>query len=257
MLEFDLPGFTATMRDLGEVEASCRPREREQLDTTNKGFLLGRLEAAESFATRLGLDAAARESKQFIERLNRPNLGPPDLSEVAQRLERLRRNVENQLQGKLFMFIPADKARLYSGELLFGEAVERKFPSAAPDIAEAGKCFAAGRHTACVFHLMRVMERGVQAFAVKLRVPEKIIRLRDWGSILGALKRKIDAIAGKTVKTKSKKESYSEAWAFLDRAKDAWRNPTMHPKVTTYSEEEAKEVFDCTKAFMGRLAGIV
>ena len=39
--------------------------------------------------------------------------------------------------------------------------------------------------------------------------------------------------------------------------KDAWRNPTMHDIERSYQEEEAQEVWDCAKAFMGRLVGML
>ena len=41
--------------------------------------------------------------------------------------------------------------------------VNDKFPSAAFDIDEAGKCLAIGRSTAAVFHLMRALETAIRA----------------------------------------------------------------------------------------------
>jgi hypothetical protein len=43
------------------------------------------------------------------------------------------------------------------------------------DADEAGKCFAVGRYTACVFHLMRIMERCVQKMGRDLGVYDKIV----------------------------------------------------------------------------------
>ncbi len=65
---------------------------------------------------------------------------------------------------------PSQGQHFYAGANLLGEAVQERFPSLATDIDEAGKCFATGRFTATVFHLMRVMEVGVQEFCEALGV---------------------------------------------------------------------------------------
>ena len=48
------------------------------------------------------------------------------------------------------------------------------FPAANHEASEAGKCFATARYTACVFHLMRVMEVGVQEFGAVLSVAGEV-----------------------------------------------------------------------------------
>ena len=56
-------------------------------------------------------------------------------------------------------------------EPIFGKDIADKFPNHVGDMLEAGNCFMLGRNTACVFHLMRVMEAAVQGFGTKLGVP--------------------------------------------------------------------------------------
>src|SRR5579859_3823509 len=60
------------------------------------------------------------------------------------------------------------RAKYYCDTKLFGEEVDNRLPAVATDISEAGKCFATARWTAAVFHLMRVMEVGVQELATKI-----------------------------------------------------------------------------------------
>jgi hypothetical protein len=50
--------------------------------------------------------------------------------------------------------------------------VTTNFSSTSFDIEEAGKCFATGRNTATVMHLMRVMEIGLKAAAIGMNVPD-------------------------------------------------------------------------------------
>ncbi len=64
--------------------------------------------------------------------------------------------LRDELSLSTVFVIPADKARYFqTNATLFGAEVDGKFPSAAFEIAEAGKCLALERNTAAVFHLMR------------------------------------------------------------------------------------------------------
>ncbi len=131
---------------------------------------------------------------------------------------------------------------------LFGEKVENRIPNASNDISEAGKCFATGRYTATVFHLMRAMEAAVQELSKSLRIA-KIDR--EWGKLLSDIGSKIEEM-----EKGEERNKWSHAHATLYHVKQAWRNETMHPKAT-YTEEEAKEVFDAVKAFMRHLATLL
>ena len=52
----------------------------------------------------------------------------------------------------------------------FGDEVANAFPNLIEDIDEAAKCLALSRYTACMFHLMRVMESSIHRLAKKLKV---------------------------------------------------------------------------------------
>jgi hypothetical protein len=54
---------------------------------------------------------------------------------------------------------------LYTNPLAGWEAVVEKFPAAADDLEEAGRCLALQLPTAAVFHLMRVNELGLYTVA--------------------------------------------------------------------------------------------
>ena len=70
---------------------------------------------------------------------------------------------EDEMSSKNCFIIPAGKEGFFDPvEPIFGLDVESKFSVMSEDIAEAGKCLALERSTAAVFHLMRVMEIGVQ-----------------------------------------------------------------------------------------------
>ena len=89
---------------------------------------------------------------------------------------------EAELSARMFFYMPAERAKYFADEPLFGEAVANKFPKLAEDISEAGKCFACGRYTATVFHLMRLMEASLERLVKLLRLT--IGLNRPWGRIL-------------------------------------------------------------------------
>ena len=148
------------------------------------------------------------------------------------------------------MRVPSEYARFYRDRQIFGERVEVAFPSAIKDIEASGKCLAFGEGTACVFHLMRIMELGLKVLARPLAIPYA----PSWESYL----KQIETQMTKKHKTKSKKWKKEEP-LFRDLAGDlqmvkiAWRNPTMHI-VRHYDQSEAEDVFRAVRAFMKRLA---
>ena len=123
------------------------------------------------------------------------------------------------------------------------------FPSAIDDVDEAGKCLALDRGTACVMHLMRVMEAGLKVLAGVLGVTQQ----NDWGSYL----RKIDDELKKRMNTSGARSPdeafYSEVYFGFDAVRRAWRNPTMHVAVS-YTPERAEEIAGSVRSFMRHLA---
>ena len=175
-------------------------------------------------------------------------IGQKDFAKLAKAAEELSSRVEDELHGELFLYIPSNSLGYYSGQDLFGKAVSDKFPNAKEDIESAGKCLAVGQYTACVFHLMRAMEGSVSALSANLSIPNPE---REWGKLLSDIHTEIEKMAkGQT------RDSWSESHANLYHVKQAWRNKTMHPK-STYTGEQAKEVFQAVRVFMSHLATLV
>lgn len=139
--------------------------------------------------------------------------------------------------------------KYYSNPKLFGDEVFDRFSSANDDIFEAGACLAFERSTACVMHLMKVLEVGLAALAQELGADKQ----NDWGSYIREIGKKLDARA-KGAKARSGDEQFfAEAGASFDRMKRAWRNPTMHPD-RSYSQQRAEEILLAVKSFMIHLS---
>ena len=173
--------------------------------------------------------------------------------EIRHHLEQVEVVFREELQTKLFFFIPTSRAQLYDDPIPFGEGVSTSFPAAKYDIAEAGKCFACGRWTAAVFHVSRALEVALGALANATGVqPDK-----NWNLLIDQIEKQIRtglvAPSPKPHDWKSVEQFYSEAAAHFRNIKNGWRNPVSHPGVA-YDEESAKAIFDSSRAFMRHLA---
>lgn len=162
-----------------------------------------------------------------------------------------KRTFQTELETKLFFYIPDHRASFYKDNQL-DKNVKKKFPiTVHNDMEKAGNCYATENYTACVFHLMRVMESGVQILGDKLNVP--LTTEKDWDTILKNIRTEINI---KYPKSHSENIKWKNLLAKLETVKDAWRNPTMHPKAT-YDESEARDIILSVKIFMNKLANLL
>lgn len=151
-----------------------------------------------------------------------------EYSELNAQLRALRETLEDELRSLFVLYMPPKQATSFlAGSALLGAKVESKFPALATDIEEAGKCLGTGRTTAAVFHLMRVMETGVQELAGSLGVA--VPQEKMWQPLLDEIDKAIRGLPLKDAKT----AQYAEASANLFNVKLAWRNEVMHPKRRT------------------------
>jgi|ERR1035437_1644124 hypothetical protein len=164
--------------------------------------------------------------------------------------------VQEDLEKETFLHVPYAGVLLYEpAEPLFGPLVESNFLSCSYDIVEAGKCCALHRSTACVFHLMRVLEVGLSVLAVRFGVPSDHA---NWQKIIEGIEKAIRGMASdpnRSTDWKDQQEYYSQAASHFMVFKDAWRNHTMHARTNSkYTEEEARRILDNVLGFMQKLA---
>lgn len=188
-----------------------------------------------------------------IDRLEKSIALPPvsDIPTLAQSLRHLIARVQDELGAQYFFHLDQRDVPFYVTDHPFGEMVSEKFDWATEDISEAGKCMALQRPTACVFHLMRVLEHAVQRLGKKLKV-EIDVSTQSWHQICLHINKQIESMPIKTPTQRQKKTDYAAAAAHLTSVRIAWRNEVMHPK-QTYTRDEAFNVFNATKVFMASL----
>jgi hypothetical protein len=183
---------------------------------------------------------AGQEFSQFRE---------PDAGRLFIALSQGTSRVPDDFEGQVLLALDHRRVDPYVEPACFGNDVFNSFKSANEDIAEAGKCLALDRGTACVMHLNRILEVGLSVLAKELGVPKQI----DWGKYIKG----IDTELAKRAKTSGARtpdeQFYAEANINFDNMRRAWRNPTMHPE-NQYPVERAEEIFNTVRSFMRHLA---
>ena len=179
----------------------------------------------------------------------------PIYNDLARQYKELYKCLFDEMTEKLCLFIPPDKQQFYLEPLeQFGLNVSR-FESARIDIEEAGKSYATSRNTACVFHVMRVVEIGLNVLAQHLRVPAEHT---NWETIMMQIQNKIHEIdqAPKDVTPElwnSDHRFYSEMDTHFSPLKITYRNYLIHSR-KQYDEAEALTIYNHASSFMKHLA---
>ena len=214
---------------------------------------------------KLKLQVAAKHVEEVLAQLGR--LQPPTLKDQAdQVLEALAKHgasiadtLRRDLSTKLFLAIPEEASiELFENERPFDNdtvSVNTQFPHAIYDIQEAANCLALRRTTACVCHLMRVLEVGLRALARDLHVPWS--NRNDWQDVINAIEGKIKLYEKGTgdlpADWREKRQFYADAATQFTHFKDAWRNYAMHFHAI-YDDSKARTIFWSVGDFMRVLA---
>jgi len=159
-----------------------------------------------------------------------------------------------ELQNRLVFMVPSDRARHYDTEgTILGEEVTEEWPDLFDDADEAGKCFATGRYTASVFHLMRIMEFGLYQLGKSLNIAIS----KNWQQAITDIEKEIKFWnAYPSPGWKTIEPLYAESATHYRWVKDAWRNHTMHIR-KIYGLEKAKLILDNVSDFMRDLLQVL
>ena len=218
------------------------------------GAIAGELGMLERSCEALGLIGTLAQIKRlkplFIE-------GSPHVvyADVARDVMEVQTRLVDELQARKIFVIQQELSSYYAaaGINLFGPTVEDAFHSASFDIDEAGKCHAFRRSTACVFHLMRVLEIGLGVFARRFMVPSDHT---NWHNIIEGIEKAVRGMGAdpnRGADWKEQQEFFSQAASHFMVLKDAWRNYTAHAR-GKYTVDEAGVIFINVRAFMQKLA---
>jgi hypothetical protein len=110
-----------------------------------------------------------------------------------------------------------------------------------------------GQNTASVFHMMRVLEFGIEWLAKDVDVT---VGVDTWHTILDQIEKRIREMANtlpRGVEKNARLQFLSEAAKEFRYFKDGWRNYVSHAR-SVYDEHQARSVLEHVKSFMLTLA---
>jgi hypothetical protein len=217
------------------------------LTSTN---ILGWLRIIENDCRAIALLQSAKCTKRLLDELTGKGLS---VEEMKSKLSGLQSLIHSEMEEELFLHVRSDFVEHYKKPEAFNtEQVKpsEAFPSITKDVEQAGNCLVSELGTACVFHLMRIMESGLKALATPLGIPYA----PSWESYLKQINGELARNwKDKTPVWKNEEVFFKEAAGHLSAVRVAWRNPTMHI-VRHYDVAEAEEILISVRAFMRHLA---
>ena len=174
---------------------------------------------------------------------------------VAALLQELIYDLLDELSEPKFFYVAKDHRHLFETEAPFGAAVAETFHDANKDILAAARCLALDEWTACVFHLMRVLELGLRSVAEMVGLPAEQTTSENWKNIIDQIEKRIRSIESepKSTEKREKLRVYSGAAVQFRYFKDAWRNHVSHSRAH-YDLKEAESIWNHVKTFLEQLA---
>ncbi len=228
------------------ADDTLSPQEHDEL-VGHLGTLLNHCEAVTLVATR---DMVAWTLKRF-------RAVPPPCGQISEAVEYLSASFQQELSRTFFAYIDPDKAKYIQSvedairNPPYGQDAAQAFPYSLRDMEMAGSCFACGFNDACVFHLMRVLEKSLGALAAVFNEP---FQHQNWHNVIQRLQSQITKIDPSFASDwKTKQQFYSEAACEFMFFKDAWRNHVMHGR-EEYDTERTTNIYNHVCVFMKLLA---
>lgn len=246
VLKVNAQGFIATSQLYAVISTTLK--QGGQITPSAIQLLIKKASELRQRCEELDLPLSALKLQELEDRLG--GYDAADRVELVRLIDDALSRMHDEWASRLVFVIEPRRAHLYSDVAPFGRSVAERFPLAATDIEEAGKCLALDRGTACVFHLMRVMEVGLRHLANELGIPYA----PSWESYINQINTRIaEKHKKKGIRWKRDEPYFKEIAGDLLTVKVAWRNPTMHV-VRRYTPEEAEQVFAAVRSLMQRIA---
>ena len=235
--------IASRIKQLGEVtKKPCRVRyEKDEIN-----YLIDEITILSEHLKELNLKMSNITVNELLNILKTRTEFVVNESDVVS-INEIQKRVIDELSLKKLFVLDDYKADYYNPkEFIFGQQVLTSCPSCEFNISEAGNCFALGRYTACVYHLMRSLEIPLKKFAEELQL--NIADRPNWGNILNEIIKATEKLNDKSIK-----EEYCQITSYFSSVKTGWRNYVMHGS-SKFTEEEAKSIFEVCKTLMQQLS---
>ncbi len=240
-----------TVANLAEKDEFPTLYVDQQADETLIRLVKAKAKFIRELCAAIGLRSAGDQADRILWRTDY-NITP---NQILQFAEELKTRISDEMKGELFFHVSSETREFYEPEEPFGKGISVQIADVNFEMREACTCFALGRNSASVFHLMRVLERGLAVFGKVFGVS---LEHTNWEPAIDQISSKIREM-GKDPTWKScpdwktQQEFFAQASYYLRDVKNAWRNYTMHAR-GGYSEKETKALIEDVRPFMGKIS---
>jgi hypothetical protein len=209
------------------------------------------------------LQLSLNELHEYCEKLNLPlsqnqietvvdAVHGNDVEAVRRSFAELQKRVYQELKAKVVFCLPGEKVRYWSSFWLIDTKIYDHFPSAWHEFQRAGHCYAFGENTACVFHVMRIVDFGLRQVAKSLGIEYDA---RNWSGIGNKIQEKMEQKYNtKTDEWKKSEPMYAEILTDILAIGRGHRNPVLHELEKKYEERDAQHMLNVVEGFMLHLA---
>ena len=171
---------------------------------------------------------------------------------MAFQIKTLHETIEDNLEERRFWYISNEQDKQISEirKLPIKDGPDAK--QALYDWEEAVWCHAFDRHTACIMHLMRLIEVGLRILGRHLDIElKRAIEFEDWRPILEAVDRKLSELSNEARTEERARDLafYADAASQMRYFKDIWRDPGAHAR-GRYDKFEAARALERVRHFM-------
>jgi hypothetical protein len=186
MYELEASSFYIVTRELRNLLAILNPAAANEIPQEGRDLIGEPLKGLIHHLEPLRANVAWTKTNRMLQNLQ--TIKEMTYQHAREQLADIDSCLQDELLYRKVFVIDPNNARYFDTLQMFGSKISIGFPSVLYEIDEAGKCFALGRSTACVFHLMRTMEVGIRVVARCLGVPDPLKGDRNWGSVLKGIK---------------------------------------------------------------------
>jgi len=239
VLRFAAEDFIEITKILNSLHHSPRSLETEKV----RAKFQETLDRLSGHLVNLGMTYSQNQVETVLAAVNRADW------EIASReIDQLMRRILEELKARSFRYV--DKPHYELGLWLWERDMRAVagHPDIRPEIEAAGRCYAYGENTACVFHLMRAVDYGLRLVADSLGAAYEA---RSWDGIGKAIERKMrEKYQDKTADWRLSEPFYAEILTDIQAISRGHRNPALHELEKKYDEREALYLLTVTVGFI-------
>jgi len=267
VLEFAAKDFLEVSQRIGLVLG-----EMKKPSQTDPNVLGNSLSSLLKQCTNLGLKVTQGQIEAFILEMGRQSPGTIKLSKDASgdivgvevsshgldserigfHLETIYTTLRAEIGSHTFKAISPEKDWRCNPKWLEDSLISKKFEEAWKEFQSAGRCYAYGENTACIFHLMRITDFCLRKVADSLGISYDS---HNWHGIGDKITKEMEKkYQTKTDEWKQKEPFYAEILTDINAIGRGHRNPALHELEKQYDEREANYMLTVIEGFATHVA---